>query len=121
MSVSDSEPVTVKNANVAAVIKALNDGAVDEYDIVDDVSGLFVRHETFAKPFLAANGFELNWVLVKESILAHHGQFVNDGRPGSFAVKLLGLAQNGLLSLRFDPNSRIHSLLFVSPHLSFRG
>lgn len=119
MSVSDSKAVTVNNANVAAVINALNNGDVDEHDIVDDVSDLFVRHEAFAKPFLARYGFDLNRLLVKESILSHHGQFVNDGRPGSFAVKLLGLAQNGLLSLRFDPQSRIHSLLFESPHLSF--
>ena len=109
--------LTVENTDVDAIFAALKSGKIGQMDIVDIVSALFSKHQPFTQPILAAHQIQLHQLLVKESILSHHGNLVNDDKQGEFAVSLLKLAQDGSLMLRYDPEGRISSLLFESPRL----
>ncbi|WP_157669144.1 hypothetical protein [Aeromonas salmonicida] len=112
--VSESEEVvfTVKNANIEAMMKALEEGHEDQFRMVNLVTTLLAGHEELVKPFREKYGFDPSLVFVKEGILTNHAQLVNDGRQGVFALKLLRLAQQGRLIFKYTPHNLRAALMF---------
>lgn len=112
MSESEKVVPTVKNANIEAMMKALEEGRENQFCIVDRVTILLVGHEDLVKPFREKYGFDPSLVFVKEGILTNHAQLVNDDRPGVFALKLLRLAQQGRLIFKYTPDNLSAALIF---------
>lgn len=112
MSKSDLVELTVKNANVGAIIDALNNGVETEKHVTELIACVFAQHEAFDKDFLEQSGFEWSPLFVYEAILENHAQSVNDDRPGLFAARLLQLAQEGLLTLQYTPDDPRFRVMF---------
>lgn len=107
-----NDVLTLDNIDFNAFSDAVETGKVSTHDAVDVVSRLFVQHAPTAQAFFNTYKVELNYLMVSEAILAHHGQMIRDHHPGRYAVTLLGHAKNGNLRLRYAPQSPIASLLF---------
>ncbi|WP_279448556.1 hypothetical protein [Aeromonas hydrophila] len=103
MSESEEVVLTVKNANIEAMMKALEEGRDNQFNMVNLVTRLLVDHEGIARPFRAQYGFDLNFVFVKEGILANHAQSWNDDRQGVFALQLLRSAKQGGVDIEIYP------------------
>ncbi|HHO0939108.1 TPA: hypothetical protein ACRTTK_003147 [Aeromonas hydrophila] len=112
MSESEEVVLTVKNANIEAMMKALEEGRDNQFNMVNLVTRLLVDHEGIARPFRAQYGFDLNFVFVKEGILANHAQSWNDDRQGVFALQLLRSAKQGGLILKYTPHDLGSALKF---------
>ncbi len=109
---SEKVVLTVKNANIEAMMKALEEGHEDQFRMVNLVTNLLVGHEELVKPFREKYGFDPGLVFVKEGILTNHTQLVNDNRQGVFALKLLKLAQQGRLIFKYTPHNLRTALIF---------
>ncbi|MFM5364055.1 hypothetical protein ACET98_23630 [Aeromonas veronii] len=111
MAENKKEHLTVANANINEMERELIGGRFGEHLMVDLVASLLVAH--YGHEFNQRNDFQLGVLLVRESILSHHGQLINDYYPGRYALKVLRSAKDGRLGLIFNPQSRLHPLLFT--------
>lgn len=102
----------IKNVSAPKLGEMLKNNEISYHDIVVFVAELFVDH--YGEEFKLKYGFELNRLLVSESIQCHHAQLFQNVELGIYALRLLKLAQEGKLHLSFSEQSRLSSLLIYT-------
>lgn len=101
---------SIKNVSGKKLGEMLKNNEISHHDIVAFVAELFIDH--YGEEFKLKYGFELNRLLVSESIQSHHAQLSPNVELGLYTLHLLKFSQEDKLTLSFNDQSTISSLLF---------